>query len=62
MKPERVYRLVYRVTDLNHMDYDIVKALLDENEIAYDCILLECKQGVAYVYQLRHPYRIFYES
>ena len=62
MKRERTYRLVYRVTDLNHMDYDVVKALLEVNHVQYDCIFLETKQGVAYVFQHRHPYRKFYES
>jgi hypothetical protein len=62
MKREHPYRLVCRVTDLTHMDYDIVKALLDENGVDYDCIFIETKGGVAYVYQYRHPYRVFYEA
>jgi len=62
MKREHPYRLVYRVTHLNHMNYDLVKALLDVNEIEYDCILIETRRGVAYVYQKRHPYRVFYEQ
>jgi hypothetical protein len=61
MKRDHPYRLICRVTDLNSMDYDVVKTLLDENKIAYDRILIETKIGVAYVYQYRHPYRIFYE-
>lgn len=61
MKREHPYRLIYRVSDLNSMDYDTVKALLDENEVEYDRIFIETKHGVAYVYQYRHPYRIFYE-
>jgi hypothetical protein len=62
MKREHPYRLVCRVTDLNHMDYDVVKALLDQNGVDYDCIFIETKRGVAYVYQYRHPYRVFYEA
>jgi hypothetical protein len=62
MKREHPYRLVYRVTDLNHMDYDVVKALLDANDVEYDYLLIETTHGVAYVYQYRHPYRIFYEQ
>jgi hypothetical protein len=62
MKREHPYKLVYRVSDLNHMDYDLVKALLDENGIEYDGIFIETKRGVAYVYQYRHPYRVFYEA
>ena len=62
MKREHPYRLVYRVTHLNHMSYDLVKTLLDVNEIEYDCILIETRGGVAYVYQKRHPYRVFYEQ
>lgn len=61
MKREQPYRLIYRVSDLNSMDYDIVKTLLDQNEVEYDRILIETKSGVAYVYQFRHPYRVFYE-
>jgi len=61
MKREHPYKLVYRVSDLNHMDYDVVKALLDENDVEYSCIFIETKSGVAYVYQYRHPYRVFYE-
>ena len=57
MQREHPYRLVYRVTDLNHMDYDVVKALVE-----YDCMFIETKRGVAYVYQYRHPYRVFYEA
>ena len=44
------------------MGYHVVKAILDENEVAYDRIFIETKRGVAYVYQYRHPYRVFYES
>ena len=62
MKREHPYRLVCRVTDLNHMDYDVVKALLDKNGVEYDCMFIETKRGVAYVYQYRHPYRVFYEA
>jgi hypothetical protein len=62
MQREHTYRLVYRVTDLNHMDYDVVKTLLDENDVEYDCMFIETKRSVAYVYQYRHPYRIFYEA
>lgn len=62
MKREHPYRLVCRVTDLNHMDYDVVKALLDANDVEYDYLLIETTHGVAYVYQYRHPYRIFYEQ
>ena len=51
MRREHPYRLVYRVTDLNHMDYDVVKALLDQNGVEYDCMFIETKRGVAYVYQ-----------
>jgi hypothetical protein len=61
MEREHPYRLIYRVSALNPMDYDTVKALLDENEVEYDRIFIETKNGVAYVYQYRHPYRIFYE-
>jgi hypothetical protein len=35
---------------------------LDENGVDYDCIFIETKRGVAYVYQYRHPYRVFYEA
>jgi len=62
MKREHAYRLVYRVTDLNHMDYDVVKALLNARNVEYDYMLIETKRGVAYVYQYRHPYRVFYEA
>jgi len=61
MKREHTYRLVCRVTDLNHMRYDVVKALLDANDVVYDFLLIETTHGVAYVYQYCHPYRIFYE-
>jgi hypothetical protein len=61
MKREHPYRLVYRVTKLSQMGYDSVKALLDANDVEYDCILIETCSGSAYVYQYRHPYRVFYE-
>jgi len=61
MKRDTPYRLVCRVTDLNDMRYDVVKALLDANDIDYDRILIETTHGVAYVYQYRHPYRVFYK-
>ena len=61
MKREHPYKLVCRVSDLSQIDYDFVKALLDENDVEYDCIFIETKSGVAYVYQYRHPYRVFYE-
>ena len=61
MKRGHPYRLVYRVTDLDPMSYDGVKALLDANDVEYDRILIETRRGVAYVYQVRYPYRIFYE-
>ena len=62
MKQEHPYRLVYRVTDLSHMGYDTVRALLEANGIEYDCFLVDTTDGVAYVYQYRHPYRVFYEQ
>ena len=61
MRRDHPYRLICRVTDLNHKNYDVVKTLLDENDVEYDRILIETKSGVAYVYQFRHPYRVFYE-
>jgi hypothetical protein len=62
MNREHAYRLVCRVTDLNDMRYDVVKALLDANDVEYDVLLVETTHGVAYAYQFRHPYRIFYEQ
>ena len=62
MKREHPYRLVYRVTDLSHMSYDVVKTLLETNGIEYDYFLIDITDGVAYVYQYRHPYRVFYEQ
>jgi hypothetical protein len=44
------------------MSYEVVKALLDASEVKYDYFLIETTHGVAYVYQQRHPYRIFYEQ
>lgn len=62
MKRPHPYRLKYRVTDLNHSNHDVVKALLEENNLAYDQVLIETKSGIAYVYQYRHPYRVYYEQ
>lgn len=62
MEREHPYRLICRVTDLTHMDYNVVKTFLDENAVEYDRVLIETKSGVAYVYQFRHPYRVFYEG
>lgn len=62
MRRNHPYRLIYRVTDVNHITYNEVKTLLDENNVAYDRILIETKCGVAYVYRYRHPYRVFYGS
>lgn len=62
MEGEDLYRLTCRVTDLSHMDLDLVKAILDENDVPYDRVFIETKSGVAYVYQYRHPYRVFYRQ
>ena len=62
MRRKHPYRLIYRVTDLNHTDHDVVRTLLDKNDLAYDRVFIETKSGVAYVYQYRHPYRVYYEQ